>query len=70
MPDWIFDPKPDITAHEVARLLVGYVAQGGQLRATQAQIDGEDPNSIPHELRRHFRPDRKNVTPLRAHSNA
>ena len=49
MADWIFDPKPDITAHEVALLLIG-LQPGKRILAYEEALPG-----MPKELRRHFR---------------
>ncbi|KKM04597.1 hypothetical protein LCGC14_1762640 [marine sediment metagenome] len=48
---WKFEPKPDITAYELALLRTG----GGLFYAYDEDMEGDGEGSVPKPVRRHFR---------------
>lgn len=52
MTDWLFDPRKDITAYELALLLQAMAAPDEDIRLDEREFQ----ESLPDQLKRHFRP--------------
>jgi hypothetical protein len=60
-PDYVFDPKEDITTYELAKLLPFFSAAWRAVdvdvyKVQRGKVPSEAFDQIPEDLRRHFKP--------------